>query len=495
MFQFTTTTVINSNVDTTTGKPLWSTRSAAPAIGEEAIFYVKRVNKFLQHNVVSIYKAEARDPELAKVTFDLSELKANDGDTFRLYMYVALTQGSNDSRYANDLEYKGKAFTVDFVYDKYATETVNRLVKTLNKYDMLVYGDKQLKVTGKGNYITIEAMNEYQRFRVVNIEKFDKDAHNGMGEYTPVITLEDLGKPVSHNADLTGSAKGYFPGKEGFGTYSYILHNLRIPTCARTRAFAPNQDETPIVGAKYNQYTLYYCVDRGILGDNAVGDVVKSMTTHVFYVKQDLAHDFEMGLRSLKNIVSLDKSEEDVRKEFEEDLRNKTYVRLNGNIKVETPFTISRATVIDLGGNTVYTEDEKNAFVFTSGESTIKNGEIVSNNKCALVKDGAKLTIESGNFLATNEEGAECVLVAGENSEVIIEGGTFEALGTYNDKHWVLNRKDSDNSAKIKVRGGRFKDFDPANPGTDPVSDGNGSYLDTGYKSEKIGDYYVVTKS
>ena len=306
MFQFTTTNVINANVDYTTGKALWSTQNADDS--KPASLYVKRVNKFLAPNIVAIYKAVATDPELAKVTLDLSSLSATKGDAFRLYMYVALSQGSNDSRYANDLEYKGKAFSVDFVFGEDASKTAEKLVKTINKYEMLIYGDKQLKATNKTTFVSIEAMNEYQRFRVVNIEKFDKDAHNGMGEYTPVITLEDLGKPVSHNADLTGSAKGYFPGKEGFGTYSYILHNLRIPTCARTRAFAPNQDETPIVGAKYNQYTLYYCVNRGILGDNAVGDLVKSMTTHVFYVKSDIADTFETALQTVGTIVEVNKT-------------------------------------------------------------------------------------------------------------------------------------------------------------------------------------------
>ena len=60
MFQFTTTNVINSNKDYTTGKPLWSVQEADS--DKPASFNVKRVNKFLGPNVVSIYKAEANDP-------------------------------------------------------------------------------------------------------------------------------------------------------------------------------------------------------------------------------------------------------------------------------------------------------------------------------------------------------------------------------------------------------------------------------------------------
>ena len=296
MFQFTTTNVINSNKDYTTGKPLWSAQDAA--LDKPASFNVKRVNKFLGPNVVSIYKAEANDPEMAKVTIDLSQINGTDGESYRLSVYIGLTQASQDSRYANDLILKGKPFTVDFVWKTSAADVAKNLVKIINKYAVMVYGEKLLNVSYSGAYLTIEAVNEYQRFRKVNIEKFDKDAYFGRGEYNAVRTLEDLDEQTS-NAALTGTVEGYFVGKEGFGTYSYLLHNLRIPTAMRTRAFGVNLDENPIIGAKYNQYTIHYCTDRGVLGTNAVGDTVKSVTTHVFYVNQSVASEFETDLAKI----------------------------------------------------------------------------------------------------------------------------------------------------------------------------------------------------
>lgn len=296
MFQFTTTNVINSNKDYTTGKPLWSAQEAAS--DKPASFNVKRVSKFLGPNVVSIYKAEANDPEMAKVTIDLSQISGTDGESYRLSVYIGLTQASQESRYANDLILKGKPFTVDFVWKNSAADVAKNLVKIINKYAVMVYGEKLLNVSYSGAYLTIEAVNEYQRFRKVNIEKFDKDAYFGRGEYNAVRTLEDLDEQTS-NAALTGTVEGYFVGKEGFGTYSYLLHNLRIPTPMRTRAFGVNLDENPIIGAKYNQYTIHYCADRGILGTNAVGDTVKSVTTHVFYVNQSVASEFEEALTKI----------------------------------------------------------------------------------------------------------------------------------------------------------------------------------------------------
>lgn len=296
MFQFTTTNVINSNKDYTTGKPLWSAQEAA--LDKPASLNVKRVSKFLKPNVVSIYKAVASDPKMAKVTIDLSQISGTDGESYRLSVYIGLTQASQESRYANDLILKGKPFTVDFVWKTSAAEVAKNLVKIIDKYAVMVYGEKLLNVSYSDTYLTIEAVNEYQRFRKVNIEKFDKDAYFGRGEYNPVRTLEDLSEQSS-NAALTGTVEGYFVGKEGFGTYSYLLHNLRIPTAMRTRAFGVNLDENPIIGAKYNQYTIHYCTDRGVLGTNAVGDTVKSVTTHVFYVNQSIASEFETDLAKI----------------------------------------------------------------------------------------------------------------------------------------------------------------------------------------------------
>lgn len=292
MFQFTTTNVINSNVDLSTGKPLWSTKAAEGT--SPASMHIKRVNNFTADSVTAIYKAVGTDPELAKVTLDLSQINGTKGDTFRLSIYVGLTQASQDSRYSNDMILKGKPFSVDFVFTT-AEDTAEALAKTIKKYDVLVYGDKLLNVSHSNTFITIEATNEYQRFKTVNIEKFDESKYFGMGEYTVVRSLDDIEKKDS-NAAVTETEEGKFVGKEGFGTYSYLLHNLRLPTSARTQAFGINQDETPIVGAKYNQYTIHYCTNRGPLGLNAVGDTVKSVTTHVFYVKSDLATDFETAL-------------------------------------------------------------------------------------------------------------------------------------------------------------------------------------------------------
>nr|DAD59368.1 MAG TPA: hypothetical protein [Bacteriophage sp.] len=296
MFQFTTTNVINSDKDLTTGKALYEVKNDT--------LVVKRVANFKKENIAAIYKAVAVDPENAKVTIDLTGVSATAGDVLRLSIYVGLSQASQDSRYSNDMIYKGKPFSVDFVWQDTAANSAKKLVETIKKYSLLVYGEKLLTASDSGAFVTIEATNEYQRFRRVDLEKFEKtpNEYPYSGKYTVIKSLSDLASKT--RIQLNGTTEGFFAGKEGFGTYSFLLHNLRLPTSARTRAFGINQDETPIVGAKYNQYTIHYCANRGVLGLNAVGDTVKSVTTHVFYVKSDLAGAFEGLLEQVGSITT-----------------------------------------------------------------------------------------------------------------------------------------------------------------------------------------------
>lgn len=300
MFQFTTTNVINSNKDLTTGKDLWKYEAASGS--KPAVLRIKRVANFVKSNVMAIYKAAAVAPEMAKASINFAQISGSAGDIFRLNIYVGLSEASQDSRYSNDFKFKGKPFCIEFVWKDTAANTVKELVKTINKYEMLVYGEKLLNVSYNTTFLVVEATDEFQKFSRLDIEKFDKDAYHSMGDFKVVRSISDLGAAKTANSQVTNSAEGFFPGKEGFGTYSFILHNLRIPTSMRTRAFGVNQDENPIAGATYNQYTIHYCADRGILGNNAVGDTVKSMTTHVFYVKSDLASSFETALQNIGTI-------------------------------------------------------------------------------------------------------------------------------------------------------------------------------------------------
>lgn len=302
MFQFTTTNVLNSLKDLTTGKDLITTVEAS---GKEEVM-IKRIGNFKKANVESIHHTAGSEAELAAVCMDLTNVVAKD-KKYRLNMYIGLTQGSADSRYANDLYHKGKAFSIDFEGLDTAAKTVAKLADVLKKYEIFVYGDKQLNVYSSGALLALEAVNEYQRFVRVNIEELNASAYSNMGDYKVIKSLGDIKKDMaSHDAVIKAGApvaEGLFVGKEGFGTYSYLLHNLRLPTAARFGAFAWNKEESPVPGVVYDEYVIRYCVNRGELGLNAVGDTVKSVTTHVIYVPSALSATVNTALSKVGTVV------------------------------------------------------------------------------------------------------------------------------------------------------------------------------------------------
>lgn len=308
MFQFTSTNVINRNQDFTTGKPIWVAEDSASS------FNVKRVGNFKADNIVAVYHSPYVEPRCSKATLDLNDVKDPktqevpvQGDHYRLSIYIRLDQSSQNSYYSNDLVFKGKPLSVEFVWQADAEATAAYLANIIKKYEVAVYEKPIVKISADEGVLTIDATDQYQRFQVVEVEWYDAKAYHGMGEYVPVLKAlpEKIGVQnvegkieYQENPEVVGENK-IIQGVEGFGTYEWLLHNLRLPTNSRTRAWALNKDESPIPGAHYDEFVIKYCVRRGVLGSNAVGDLVTSMTTHVFYINHDIASDFKDALENV----------------------------------------------------------------------------------------------------------------------------------------------------------------------------------------------------
>lgn len=296
MFEFTTTRIINSNKDYTTGLPVWSAQEEAG--DKPASLNIKRSLKFLKPNVVAIYKAAGTQPTLAKATIDLSSITQASG-VFRIAMYIRL-QNSQNSYYANDMVFKGKPLYIEFEKKQgEATATLaNKVAKIANKYIAMSHDFKIVSVTASDTKVIIEAADQYQRFIACNIEWYNPEGGmqfccNTEGAY------EVIAKALPADDPEYDSVNTIVQGVEGFGTYEWLLHNFRLPTAANTRWLALNQDEVPVVGGLYNQYTIVYRVHRGIMGSDAVGDDVTSVTNHVFYVLNSLATEFEGALATI----------------------------------------------------------------------------------------------------------------------------------------------------------------------------------------------------
>ena len=87
----------------------------------------------------------------------------------------------------------------------------------------------------------------------------------------------------------------YTPNNVEFGTYEYLLHNLRLPTYANLRFTSPSAPEMPVPGVEYTQFSFAYCVPRGIHfgGLSVAGQTNHSTTLHTFFVASTLVEDFK----------------------------------------------------------------------------------------------------------------------------------------------------------------------------------------------------------
>lgn len=291
MFQFTTTTVINSAKD-------YTNPSVDLFKGDSKYFDVKRVNRFKVKNIRSVYKQDPVAQSNAKATIDMDKVKetltANKATkgTFRVEIYVHLAQSNNNPLYSNTWVVKGRPWTFEFsaTSTEEATAIVDKVIKMITKFKLFTMDTEQLKATKEDTKLVLTAQDPYQIFSKVELQYFDPSIGTTTGcctprgEYAPV---ENYG--VTNVTTIT-------PGNEGFGTFEWIMRNLRLPTAEQTRWNALYQDDRPMVGATYTQYTLEYCENRGILGGDAVGEETKSVTTHVFFVNQAIKKQFEAAL-------------------------------------------------------------------------------------------------------------------------------------------------------------------------------------------------------
>ena len=281
MFQYTISIGLISLIDVSTG--------VDNIVKGSDNIEVRRVNKFLKSNVSAMYKRAASDPVIGKAEFTITNPGAG---IYRLKLYIRLS-GSQNSYYSNDFVFKGKPFVYEFKIasnSTTATDVAKEIKRVIDKIQAF-YGDKYIKTEVAGDKLTIHGVDEYQLFTEAKIQKLTTAANNPLtNEVFEDVTEGTITKSV-----------------EGFGTYTHILKDLRLPTIEARKFEAVNQEELPVPGAKYNQYIIEYKVDRGLFGGAAVGQQVTSKTTHVFYVLDSLATEFETALKVLGTITEIKK--------------------------------------------------------------------------------------------------------------------------------------------------------------------------------------------
>lgn len=253
---------------------------------------IERLGKFVKSNVTKVYHRAANPGVAGKVeitvaldntinSYKTTGAGENKG-IYRLNLYVRLGEGSQNSNFANVWVFKGKPLAYEFELKSNtgtAADVATGLVNAIN-HENARFGSKHVKATANGAKITIEAIGPdkfYQYFTVAEIQKFDASVDSALvgGEYVTI-------------ASTVVNTMCEYP----FGTYNEILKDLRLPTPEHTGWSVIQKDEMPVLGETYDQFMIYMCVNRGIMGGDAVGEATKSVTAHSIWVPTAAASAF-----------------------------------------------------------------------------------------------------------------------------------------------------------------------------------------------------------
>ena len=275
MYQFTTTTVINSAKD--------SNGITDKYVGDANAFAVTRVGKFLKNNIETVHK-KAFTPGVKEVA-TITIANGAEGDIVEFAVDIKLT-GSVQSEYANyTLDFK-KPVVVEVVYKSTAALTAAEIVKQLKGLKNR-YGHSYFEVSANNAVITLTAKENVQLFNSIVLSKVEVDT-NSIIQYKKTVLA-------------TGTI--VTKGKVGFGDDAWMIKSIMVPTYENVRVFGLNAEERPIMGGNYSQFTLRYAVDKHV--DDGIVSGGKSITTYVFYVKSDLVAGFEAALTATKELDSM----------------------------------------------------------------------------------------------------------------------------------------------------------------------------------------------
>ena len=302
MFNWTTTTIVNSLKDYTTGDELIKvfTKDFAGASDSNPVLKIKRDHTFESRYVSKVYKAIANNPTLCEMTIDCAKLLdlidvTSAAAHVRLAFYVGL-EGSEESIYANDWYQKGKPFSIGFDIKKGETDAsviAKKIKKNAEKFGVIVYGKKifELTIGEDGTTLTLKGTHEYQRFKMAAV------AVDDVIDEVVVDSFVDGEGDVSDGEVFTLVNRGI----NGFGTYHQLVKDLRLPTVHHNKWLQIQEDEKPVVGAKYNQYIITYCApSMANPGFTVIGQHNMSVTTHIFWVNQDIDTEFAAFLTEAK---------------------------------------------------------------------------------------------------------------------------------------------------------------------------------------------------
>ena len=133
------------------------------------------------------------------------------------------------------------------------------------------------------------------RFDTVGIARYDASVCSSCeGEYLDAIELLDRTPGASTAATIA------LEGVEPFATGEWLIENLRFPTYPHVRYWGVGDQDRPIPGTVYVQYSFAYESPRPQLGGlSGVGQAMTAVTRHIYYIPESLASTFDAALTGL----------------------------------------------------------------------------------------------------------------------------------------------------------------------------------------------------
>ena len=172
-----------------------------------------------------------------------------------------------------------------------ATNMAKAIVDTVKTFNVFTKVKKVLEVTENAGVLTIKGTHEHQRLQKIQIF-----VEQGTAPFTEEVAVVNYELNRKADANVTEVNKG----RNGFGTYSQLVKDLRLPTAVHTNWLSVQKDEMPIVGSLYTQYIItYYAPSMANPSFTAIGNRSMSETTHVFWVKSDLITNWETKLATI----------------------------------------------------------------------------------------------------------------------------------------------------------------------------------------------------
>lgn len=281
MFDFQKEVIINSNLLDDGVNPRFMVMN-----GPVKLFRVLRCADYRKEGLVEgvIYKTPAEKGQVASAAFNLPTKEG----TYRVVIGITLI-GKYLADYAMPWSNFGKAVLAEFEV------SAEDLEKTKELQEKMI---KAIEMAIPENY----------RYVRVSAEDSDKvlvsctDSHQ-------VITVAELQEQRGISCPDSCTEKQYVTVDEAvevtknkmeIGTAAWLQENLRFPSYPNIRYAALNEEEYPVNGGLYTQFSFLYCMPRkGLHGQGTVGQALKSVTTHTFYVLSSLVDKFEEDLKKV----------------------------------------------------------------------------------------------------------------------------------------------------------------------------------------------------